>query len=192
VAGVAVFGFLLATCETTDQTLACQLPIEGTKEAQVLNDVRSRAALPVLYPCQLPAGSSLLSGTVTGPAGRQQVEMISGGAFDLTLRQSQYPPAPSNDPVGASRTLVQLFPNVQATLVETVDGSNKAQYHLMWTQGGIYYEIQALGPPLRRDYILAAGRSLSTEGLTPEQMTPQVGTATVTPALPTPTTTRAP
>jgi hypothetical protein len=148
------------------------MPVEGSKESQVLNDARSRATLPVLYPCQLPAGETLLSGSVTGDRGRQQAELVFGGPFDLRLRQSQYPPPRDADPTGASQSVVRLFPNVQGTLVERNDGSTKALYHLFWVKDGLYYEVQAVGPPLGRDYILQVATSLSANGLTPAQQTP--------------------
>ena len=96
----------------------------------MLNQARTQARFAVLYPCQLPAGESLTGSSVQGTPGRQQAELVFGGAFDLTLRQSQYPPPLAADPTGASRIVIDLFPNVPATLIEVNDGSRKAQYHL--------------------------------------------------------------
>ena len=97
---------------------------------------------------------------VTGQPGRQQAELVFDGPFDLTLRQSQYPPAVSADPAGASHSEVALFPNVRATLIEVNDGTSRALYHLLWDQNGVYYELQALGPPQQRRTVLEIARSL--------------------------------
>ncbi len=97
---------------------------------------------------------------VTGQPGRQQAELVFDGPFDLTLRQAQYAPAVSADPAGASRTEIDLLPNVRATLIERNDGTRKALYHLLWQRNGIYYEVQALGPPLQRRTILLVATSL--------------------------------
>ena len=97
---------------------------------------------------------------VTGQPGRQQAELVFDGPFDLTLRQSQYPPAVAADPAGASHSEVALFPNVRATLVERNDGTRCALYHLFWEQDGLFYEVQASGPPLQRRTILNVARSL--------------------------------
>ena len=82
------------------------------------------------------------------------------GPYEMTIRQSQIPPAQSADPAGASKVDVQLFPNTEATLIERNDGSRKAMYHLLWVRNGLYYELQAFGPPLQRQQILDAARSL--------------------------------
>ena len=113
-----------------------------------------------MYPCRLPAGQRLAGGTVTGPAGRQKAELVFEGPFDLTLRQSQFSPAVNPDPTGASRSEVDLFPNVRAVLLEINDGTQKALYHLFWERDGLFYEIQAFGPPLQRRQILQVATSL--------------------------------
>ena len=45
-------------------------------------------------------------------------------------------------------------------LIERNDGTRDALYHLFWQQNGIYYEVQAFGPPLQRRAILEFARSL--------------------------------
>jgi hypothetical protein len=123
-------------------------------------DARSQAAFPVRYPCHLPGATSLESVAVTGTPGRQKVELIFSGPFELAVRQSQFPPPVNPDPSGASRTDVDLFPNVPALLIERNDGSSKALYHLYWQNQGIYYEVQAVGPPLQRRQVLQIATSL--------------------------------
>jgi hypothetical protein len=97
---------------------------------------------------------------VTGDAGRQQAELVWDGPFDLTLRQSQLAPAVAPDPAGASHIIIDLFPNVPATLIEQNDGSGHALYHLFWQRGGVYFEVQAVGPPLQRRAVLKIATSL--------------------------------
>ncbi len=126
----------------------------------MIDDLRDRAPFPILYPCSLPAGQTLESVSVTGPAGRQQAEMVFVGPFDLTLRQAEFPPPVNPDPTGASRTLVDLQPNVRATFIQVNDGSSKALYHLYWSMHGVYHELQAVGPPLQQRTILMIARSL--------------------------------
>ena len=82
------------------------------------------------------------------------------GAFDLTIRQAQYPPVIAPDPAGAARRDIDLFPNVRATLIEINDGSGDAQYHYFWERGGIYFEVQAVGPPLQERAMRQVATSL--------------------------------
>jgi hypothetical protein len=108
----------------------------------------------------LPGSQNLSSASVTGEPGRQQAELVFTGAFDLTLRQSQLPPAMPPDPTGASRRTIDLFPNVEAILIEINDGSGDAQYHYFWQREGLYYELQAVGPPLQERAIREVATSL--------------------------------
>lgn len=108
----------------------------------------------------MPAAQRLEAATVTGTPGRQQVELIFAGPFELAIRQAQFPPSVDPDPSGASRIEVDLFSNVEATLIERNDGSEKAMYHLFWMRNGMYYELQAVGPPLQRRAILRVATSL--------------------------------
>jgi hypothetical protein len=121
---------------------------------------REGARFTVLYPCKLPLTQVLDSTAVTGVPGRQQVELVWTGPFDLTVRQAQYPPAVSPDPTGTTRIIVNLYSNVAATLIERNDGSGRALYHLFWKRDNMYYEVQAFGPPLQRRAILAVATSL--------------------------------
>jgi len=116
----------------------------------------------VLYPCYLPGGERLETGSVANvdPTGRQAVEFVFAGPFDMTIRQSQLPPPVNPDPAGASRTTIDLFPNVQAIFIQVNDGSGKAMYHLFWTRSGIFYELQAYGPALQQRTILQVATSL--------------------------------
>ena len=150
----------VATCSTSEPLSACPTPQPGSKAADLLTDVRSRAGFPVLYPCQLPGAEYLESVAVTGDPGRQKAELVFAGPFEMAIRQSQYPPAVSADPAGASRTIINLFPNVRATFIQINDGSSKALYHLFWKRGGIYYEVQAVGPPLQQRQIRLIATSL--------------------------------
>ena len=152
--------FAAFTCSTSDSTDACELPREGSEEAQLLEAARRQAAFPLLYPCELPGATRLEAATVTGMPGRQQAEFVFAGPFEMSVRQSQFPPAVNPDPAGASRINVDLFPNVRAVLIERNDGSSKALYHLFWERNGIYYEVQAAGPPLQRRQILQVATSL--------------------------------
>jgi hypothetical protein len=137
------------------------MPEPGTTAGDALLRARGQANFDVLYPCQLPGGERLESSSVTGTPGRQQAELVFAGPFDLTIRQSQYPPAVAPDPAGASRIVVDLFPNVRADLIERNDGSSRALYHLFWSRNGVYYEVQAFGPPLQRRHILMVATSLA-------------------------------
>lgn len=152
--------WFIATCSSNDSADGCPTPPPGTTQSRLLDQARAQASFDLLYPCDLPGGQSLTSMAVTGQPGRQLAELVFEGPFDLTLRQSQYAPAPASDPAGASRIVIDLFPNVRATLTERNDGSNKALYHLLWQRDGLYYEVQASGPPLQRQAILDLARSL--------------------------------
>jgi hypothetical protein len=126
----------------------------------MISELRGQARFALLYPCYLPNAQTLTSTSLVGATGRQQAELVFAGPFDLTVRQAQFPPAVSPDPTGASRRTINLFPNVQATVIERNDGTNKALYHLFWSSNGVYYEVQALGPPLQTQTILKIARSL--------------------------------
>jgi hypothetical protein len=158
--GLALLVLLFATCSSNDPDSPCPTPAAGTNGAGFLAEARAQASFPVLFPCQLPAGQTLTGTSVQGDPGRQQAELVFDGPFDLTLRQSQYPPPLAADPTGASRIVVDLFPNVRGTLVEINDGSRRAQYHLFWERNGLFYEVQAVGPPLQRRFILLIATSL--------------------------------
>src|SRR5262249_23934120 len=115
---------------------------------------------PLLYPCELPAGEKLTAVTIAGEIGAQSGTLTFGGPFDMTLRQSQVPPALSADPAGASLIIIDLVPSVKPQLIQRHDGSRKAEYHLVWNQQGIFYDLLADRPPLSREQILKAARSL--------------------------------
>jgi len=76
------------------------------------------------------------------------------------VRQAQYPPAVAPDPTGATRRVINLFPNVPASLIEINDASGDASYQYYWERGGIFYEVQAVGPPLQERAIRAVATSL--------------------------------
>ncbi len=114
----------------------------------------------MLYPCFVPGGTQLSGGTIVGSPGRQQAELVFAGVFDLTIRQAQYPPAVAPDPTGASRRVIDLFPNIPADLIEINDGSSHASYHYFWERDGIYYEVQAIGPALQEHAIREVATSL--------------------------------
>jgi len=156
VVAVVIAGFV--TCEGSDTSGACARLTE--KEQQVLADARKASAINLQYPCTLPAAEHLVSTSTTGPPGRQRTELVFGGPYDITVRQSQYPPPVGPDPAGASRTTIDLFPNVQADFVQINDGSQQATYHLFWVRNAIFYELQAFGPPLQQRQILEMARSL--------------------------------
>jgi len=157
---LVAFVFMAFTCQSADSDGSCSQPAAGSNEAMLLDRARGEAAFNLLYPCRLPAASRLIAANVQGARGRQQTELVFNGPYDMTIRQSQVPPAQSADPTGASKTDVQLFTNTAATLIERNDGSQKALYHLLWVRNGLYYELQAFGPPLQRRQILDAARSL--------------------------------
>ena len=152
--------FMALTCQSADPDSACPQPNAGSNEAMLLDRARSEASFNLLYPCKLPAASRLVAANVQGAKGRQQTELVFNGPYELTIRQAQVPPSVSADPAGASKVDIQLFPNTEATLIERNDGSQKALYHLFWIRNGLYYELQASGPPLQRRQILEAARSL--------------------------------
>ncbi len=156
----ALLLFLFATCSSTDQIVGCPMPEAGTAAAADLMRAQDSAGFAVVYPCTLPAAERLENVTIVGEAGSQRVELIFDGPFDMTIRQSQFPPRVTGDPAGASRIDIDLFPNVRASLIERNDGTSQALYHLFWEQGGLYYELQAFGPPLQRQAILEVARSL--------------------------------
>ena len=139
---------------------ACPTPVPGSSQDGLLQKARTGAAFTLLYPCSMPGSQQLTSSSVIGDKGRQQAELVFSGAFDLTIRQSQFPPAVSPDPAGASRRTIDLFPNVKATLIEINDGSGSAQYHYLWERGGIYFELQAVGPPLQERSLRQVATSL--------------------------------
>jgi hypothetical protein len=155
---IAVLG--IVTCETNDPTSDCPTPTTGSKQGDLLSELRGQARFGIVYPCYLPNPQQLSSTSLQGAAGRQQAELVFSGPFDLTIRQAQIPPAVSPDPAGASKRTVDLFPNTPATFIERNDGTSKALYHLFWNANGIYYEVQALGPPLQSQTIIRVARSL--------------------------------
>jgi hypothetical protein len=152
--------YFVATCSGGAPIEVCPTPAPGTPQEEVLQRVQEDADFDVLYPCTVPGAQQLASGTITGEDGRQQAELVFSGPFDLTIRQSQIPPAVGPDPAGASRRVIDLFPNVRATLIEINDGSGDAQYHYFWERDGIFYEVQAVGPPLQERAIRQVATSL--------------------------------
>ena len=154
---IAVLGVF--TCQSSDSS-ACPTPVPESKEANLLSQARGQARFSLVYPCYLPNVQTLTAANVEGIAGRQQAELVFGGTFDLTVRQAQVPASVSADPAGASRRTIDLYPNVQATFIQRNDGTSKALYHLIWNQNGIFYEIQAFGPPLQSQTIVDVARSL--------------------------------
>jgi hypothetical protein len=158
---LVVFVFMAFTCQSAEEDPSgCPTPVPGSDQAMLLDRARSEASFLLLFPCRLPAASRLVAANVQGARGRQQTELVFNGPYDMTIRQSQVPPAVSADPSGASKVDIQLFPNTQATLIERNDGSQKALYHLLWIRNGLYYELQAFGPPLQRRQIIDAAQSL--------------------------------
>jgi len=152
--------YAASTCSSNDPAGACATPIAGTEAAGLLDDARSQAGFELLYPCYLPNAQDLESTAVIGEPGRQAVSFVWTGPFDFTIRQSQYPPAVSADPSGASRTTIDLFPNTRAALIEQNDASGDAFYHLIWERDNIYFELLGNGPPQQRRIILEIARSL--------------------------------
>ncbi len=154
-----ILGF--ATCSTETRVAgACPTPEPGSRAADSLSRVRGEAGFGLLYPCTLPGAERLETAALSGPPGRRRVELLFNGPFEMAIRQSQFPPPFAPDPAGASRITLDLFTNVRAILLETNDGSSKAEYHLFWEQNGLFYELQALGPPLQRRTVLEIARSL--------------------------------
>ena len=120
----------------------------------------STAEFELVYPCFMPNAQALESTSVTGEPGRQAVAFVWIGPYDFTIRQSQYPPAVSADPSGASRVTIDLFQATRATLIEQNDASGDAFYHLLWQDNNIYYELFGYGPPQQRRTVLEIARSL--------------------------------
>jgi hypothetical protein len=152
--------YLAATCGTGPPLEACPMPPVGSEGEAILQRVHGASLFTILYPCSLPGSQELSGGSVTGNPGRQQVELVFSGVFDLHVREAQYPPAVAPDPAGSSRRTIDLFPNVPATLLEVNDGSGDASYHYFWERNGIFYEVQAVGPPLQERTIRAVATSL--------------------------------
>jgi hypothetical protein len=157
---VVVGIYLAVTCSSNDPAEGCALPMPGSEEFALVEDATSQAEFDLVYPCFLPNAQTLESTAVTGEPGRQAVSFVWVGPFEFTVRQSQFPPAVAPDPSGASRTGLNLFPNVRAELIERNDGSGDAMYHLFWQEDDIYYELQAFGPAQQRRTILQIARSL--------------------------------
>jgi hypothetical protein len=78
----------------------------------------------------------------------------------MSIRQAQFEPPITADPAGASRSTIDLFPNVRATFVQVNDGSSRALYHLFWEREGFFYELQAYGPALQQRQIRLIATSL--------------------------------
>ncbi len=152
--------FMAFTCKSNDPTSACPTPVPGSAEDTFLQSARGQASFAIKFPCYLPLSEKLTDSSVTGDAGRQEVDLVWTGPFDMTIRQSQFAPAVSPDPTGSSREVIRLFSNVSAALISEDGGTGHTLYHLFWQQGVIYYELQASGPPLQRDTILQIARSL--------------------------------
>ncbi|HLF70614.1 MAG TPA: hypothetical protein VI759_00470 [Dehalococcoidia bacterium] len=160
VLSVALMIWLASNCSSGGQTGDCDRPGAGSLAANRLDEAGDAAAFPILYPCDLPAAEELTDATVTGTPGKQIVELRFDGPFDVSVRQAQFAPIQQADPTGASRISIDLFPNVRATLIERNDGTNKALYHFIWERNGIFYEVQASGPPLQRDAVRRIATSL--------------------------------
>jgi hypothetical protein len=156
----AIVVYLAATCGAGDPVSACPQPVDGSAGEAALQRVRDEAGFEVLYPCSLPGGTQLYDGSITGEPGRQQVELFFEGVFEIAVRQSQFPPAVAPDPTGATRRTIDLFPNVPAALIEINDASGDASYHYYWERDGIFYEVQAVGPPLQERALRAVATSL--------------------------------
>jgi hypothetical protein len=145
---------------TSDQAQGCALPAAGTPEGRQLDQVRQSAPFAVLYPCSLPAGEKMVSAAGTGEVGRRSVTMVFEGPFEISLKQSQAPPAVSPDPSGSTRVEITLMPGVRATLIERNDGTRRSFYHLLWEKDRLYYEVIATGPPQSRRLVLELAKSL--------------------------------
>ena len=152
--------YLATTCDAGEPTAACPQPSAGSDGEAALQRVHDEAEFDILYPCSLPGGTNFSTGAVTGNPGRQQAELIFEGVFYIAVRQAQFPPAVSPDPSGASRRTIDLFSNVRATLIEINDASGDASYHYFWERNGIFYEVQAIGPPLQERATRAVATSL--------------------------------
>jgi hypothetical protein len=152
--------YLAATCSAGEPVAACPQPLAGTDAAAALQRARDEAAFEFQYPCSTPGATQFYDASVTGEPGRQQVQLFFEGVFDLTVRQSQFPPTVPPDPTGATRRVIDLYPNVQASLIEINDASGNASYHYYWEQDGIFYELQAVGPPLQERTLREVATSL--------------------------------
>jgi hypothetical protein len=151
--------FLAVRTNRVDDS-ACDLPPAGSDAAALLERLQDEAGFEVLYPCDLPAGQTLSTGIVEGEGSRRSATMEFEGPFDIVLRQALAPPAVSPDPTGASRQMIDLFPDIRAILIELNDGTRKSFYHVLWERNGIYYEVIANGPPQTRRHILDFATSL--------------------------------
>jgi hypothetical protein len=159
-AGALLLLLAFFTCSGAGEVSACPQPDANSPGAATLARARSTAAFPIRYPCFLPASERLTNAVVTGQPGRQQLELVFDGPYEMAIRQSQFPPPASPDPTGSSRLQTDLFPNVPATFIQQVDGSRRALYHLFWEQDGFFFELQAAGPPVQQRQILEISRSL--------------------------------
>ncbi|HXH22925.1 MAG TPA: hypothetical protein VNN10_12935 [Dehalococcoidia bacterium] len=161
-AGAVAAVLLLAfTCESVGEETGCSIPQEDSIQGKILAEGRREAAFDFLYPCRLPNSQRLTNISVVGASGRQSVTLTFEGPFEINIYQSQTIPVASADPAGASHIVLRnLFPGIDADLIEINEGARKAQYRLVWRQGGMYYEIAAAGPPLQRRTILEIARSL--------------------------------
>jgi hypothetical protein len=158
--GLAAAVYLAFTCSSADVAEACP-PNDSSRGASLLRQARDQVGFEILYPCELPNSQRLSTVSVIGDTGKQSVTLVFDGPFELSVRQSQVAPLVNADPAGASHSVVDnLFPGVDADLIEINDGSSKALYHLVWARGGMYYEVLAVGPPLQRRAVLDAARSL--------------------------------
>ena len=156
----AIVVYLAATCTSESAVEACDPANFTPEEAAIVDEAVAEAQFQLMYPCYLPNAQRLESAAVTGDPGRQSVSFVWVGPFEFTIRQSQFPPAVSPDPSGASRVIIDLFPNTRATLIERNDATEDALYHLFWSEDEIYYELQAFGPPQQRRITLQIARSL--------------------------------
>lgn len=149
-----------ATCTTDTPTEVCPTPVPGSRQGDLLARAREDSSFALVYPCYLPNSQVLETHSIVGQPGRQRSEFVFSGPFNITIRQAQVAPPVSPDPTGASRTTIQLFDGVLASLIERNDGTRDALYHLYWQRGGQYFELQAYGPPLQREMMLRVARSL--------------------------------
>ena len=102
----------------------------------------------------------MYNASIIGEPGRQQVELFFEGVFEISVKQSQFPPAIPPDPSGSSHRTINLFPNVPADLIEINDASGAASYHYYWERGGVFYEVLAVGPALQERSLRALATSL--------------------------------
>jgi hypothetical protein len=161
-AGLALVVWLAFTCGTADVATGCEVPEEDSREGRFLAEGHAEASFDFQYPCRMPNSQRLTNVAVVGAAGRQSVTLSWDGPFDLSIQQSQVAPLINADPAGASHIIIDnLFPGVRADLIEINDGSRRAQYRLLWSQRGIYYEVVAVGPPLQRRVIIDIARGLN-------------------------------